>query len=136
MIRKFYINMYQKGQLKQQLQNNIDLVAFYATDNKTVQIIEFDEDTIKDYFKSNYEVCFLHILGIDKYNSYRDRSLMRECTNDNKEGYKSIELNQVGKETEKAYFIKGLDNWIPKSQTLQENNKLYIKDWIFFKNLF
>ena len=136
MIRKFYINMYQKGKIKDQLQSKIDLVKFHKTDNKTVQIIEFDEDILKDCFEYNYESCFAYILGIDKYNFYLNRSLMREILiEDTKEDYKAIKSEQIEKETEKAYFIKGLDAWIPKSQCIKEEKILYIKNWIFFKNL-
>lgn len=139
MIRKFYINMYQKGQLKNQLQCNIDkLVIFHKTENKSVQILEFDEDTLKCYFhsKMNYNACFLSILGVNENNPYTDRSKMREIFKDEKEGFKAIDINQISKQTEKAYFIKGLDSWIPKSQTEKDNQYLYIKNWLFFKNLF
>lgn len=134
MIRKFYVNMYQKGQILSQLQSKQDFVKFYQTDNKSVQIIEFDDEVIRKHFDYNYESCFLQILGIDKYNPYKTRNKAREITKYSKEGYIYIDKKEVAKESEKAYMV--WDAWIPKSQTIVEGERLYIKDWVFFKNLY
>ena len=155
MIRKFYITMTQKGLFNEYLDKVTILKNFITFEKTTIKqtqivvinesgIIEFDKERQKQELKecgicttmSILNELYNRILGIDKHSFYRDRNLMRELiTEDTKEGYKAIKVEQIEKKSDKAYFIKGLDTWIPNSQCIYEQNILYIKDWVFFKNL-
>lgn len=154
MIRRFYITMFQKGKFNELRNSEIkQFITFQPTDKKQIQIVEIDEAAINKYDEDRREqelrdfgICksapFLDyiydsILGISHYSGYKYRSALREILpEDIKEDYKAIKSSFIEKESEKAYFIKGLDSWIPKSQCVKDDNILYIKRWLFFKNLF
>lgn len=149
MLRKFYVNMTQKGRFLDRYSSFIKLnyISFEKTDKKQVEIVAIDFEKIDDYYKEEVEnykksggMGFLYhykndienILGINNNNPHKIFMSMREIKDNDKEGYRSIDIKYIDKETEKAYNIKGFD-WIPKSQTIKEGNLLYIKNWLVFK---
>ena len=146
MIKKYYINMTQKGKFEFMCKRFIELnyITFTKTDKKQVQIVTIDFDKIDQYYQeeveaSNSKAFLTHykngifsILGINNNNPYKLINECKEIKTTNKTGYIEIDFAAVEKETEKAYLIS--NNWIAKSQTVKEDNKLYIKDWLFFKS--
>lgn len=146
MIRKFYINMTQKGSIRFNCAKLVseDIVKFCKTDKKQIEILEVDWDRLVDLDKMELREAidngyFIHkrrytlerILGIDKNNPYKHLHESKELKETDKEGYIQVASNYIKDETEKAYFI--FDRWVVKSQTLLEEDRLYIKDWLFFK---
>ena len=71
-------------------------------------------------------------MGINNNNPYKLINECKEIKTTNKNGYIEISTKAIEKETEKAYLI--LNSWLAKSQTIKEDGKLYIKDWLFFKS--
>ena len=146
MIKKYYINMTQKGKFQDRYKTFIDLdfISFTKTDKKQIEIVNIDFAAIDQYYQeevkaSNSKAFLTHynngifsILGINNNNPYKSINECKELKEDDKVGYIQINIAAVEKETEKAYLIS--NNWIAKSQTVKEDNKLYIKDWLFFKS--
>ena len=146
MIKKYYINMTQKGKFQDRYKTFIDLdfISFTKTDKKQIEIVSIDFAAIDQYYQeeveaSNSKAFLTHynngifsILGINNNNPYKLINECKEIKTTNKNGYIEISTKAIEKETEKAYLI--LNSWIAKSQTVKEDNKLYIKDWLFFKS--
>lgn len=145
MTRQFYINMTQKGRFQDRYKTFIDLnyITFIKTDKKQIEIVKIDFKEINNYYKdevnkSNCKGFLTHyndgiylILGINKNNVYKLINEAKEIKENDIKGYIQISLEAIEKETEKALLI--LNSWIAKSQTIKEDNRLYIKDWLFFK---
>lgn len=138
MIRKFYVSMYQKGQLNRYGSDFKNKLNYIKTKNSKIQILEFEENEIKKYFdlKNDYEHFLNQLIG--NVNLYRYRNKYREITNDDKlvEGYKLLDKNDLTKESVKAYYFKPLECWFAKSQMLEENGKTYVKTWLINKYLY
>lgn len=136
MLRRFYINMTQKGNLQDINRRMEDIkLTFIKTNKKQVEIVEFDDEQVKICFdiENNYNTCFLsRCFGIGNNDIYKYIRESEEIRANDKEGYKQVNIKAVERETEKAYMI--YDTWIAKSQTIREENTLYIKDWLFFKS--
>ncbi|MGV3076372.1 hypothetical protein ACEE21_14920 [Clostridium baratii] len=146
MIRKFYINMTQKGNIRFNCAKLVteDIVRFIKTDKKQIEVLEVDWDKLLELDKKEIREAidngyYIHkrrytlerILGIDKNNPYRSIHESKEIKETDREGYIQVKYNSVEDETDKAYFI--FNRWIAKSQTILEEGMLYIKDWLFFK---
>ena len=145
MIRQFYINMTQKGKLQDRYNTfiNLNYITFTKTDKKQVEVAKIDFKLIDDYYKeevknSNSKGYLTHyndgiytVLGINKNNTYKLINEAKEIKETDIEGYRQISTKAIEKETEKAYYI--LNSWIAKSQTIKDDDRLYIKDWLFFK---
>lgn len=141
-MRRFFITMYQKGNFEKGSTRYKKYITYEKTTNKAIQIVCIDYKGIEKEFEKEKEeyqgVGFLsnpidgieHILGIEKNDLYQFRMSLREIKENDIEGYTSFNIKYVTKETEKAYYIKELDKWIPKSQTKKEGNTLYIKRWL------
>lgn len=147
-MRRFLITMYQKGNLNMRVGGLYNkYITYEKTTNKSTQIVCIDYEGIeKEYIKEKNEYAgagLLHnpintienILGIHKDSPYRLRNELREIKEDDKEGYCSLDFKYITKETEKAYYSNELEMWIPKSQTIKEDNILYIKRWIMVNNV-
>ena len=146
MLRKFIITMPMKRQLKR-LGENYNLLNFEKCNIKQCQIVSYDEDdfkTDKNYdYNIEYErgMCFsslgflYSLLGINKYNPYRTRNLLREIKSNDKDGYCSCNICHIENETEKAYKIKDIAglHLLPKSQCIVEGDTLHIKRWLLYK---
>lgn len=146
-MRRFLITMYQKGKLENIMSRYMKYIEYEKTSNKSTQIVSIDYEGIEEEFKkekgeyggggaflSNPTDHINHVLGIDKNSLYKLRSELREIKENDKEGYCSLEFSHIDNETEKAYYCKKLNMWIPKSQTIRENDILYIKRWIIQNN--
>jgi len=127
MIRKFKSNNYVKGQLTARLAGEDKKIKF-SSPKRNVQIVEFDTE---DFDRQTLNFLY-GILGISENSPYRELHLCREILDSDPEGYTRIRADKEN-ETEKAIRIAGC--WIPKSQILIKNNCLYVKDWIFEKNI-
>lgn len=128
MIRKFKSNNYIKGQLTQRLAGEDKKINFESP-SRNIQIISFNTD---DFSKQTLDFIYT-ILGINQYGLYRELHLCREILEGDIEGYTRMKKEHKTRETEKAIFIAGC--WIPKSQIIETENNVFIKDWIFENNV-
>lgn len=150
-MRRFIITMNQKGDLdfyKKRTEYG-EGITFEKTENSHVQIACIDYDFIEKKYEARKQYELEHnglvtcsnpldqieyYLGINKRSPYRFLHLLREIKPNDKDGYCSFEKKYITKETEKAYYVKELNLWIPKSQTILEDNMLYVKRWVIAKN--
>lgn len=128
MLRKFKSNNYIKGQLTQRLAGEHIKIKFNSP-KRNVQIIEFDTE---DFDRQTLNFIY-NILGIAENSPYKELHLCREILTGDPEGYARMKTAHKTKETEKAVYIAGA--WIPKSQIIIKDNYIYVKDWIFEKNI-
>lgn len=126
-MRKFKVNNYIKGELKR-LGIHYNKLTF-TSPSRNIQILEFDTDDF-DIMTLNY---LYEILGINEYGLYRELHLCREVLEGDIEGYTRMKKIHKTKETRKAVMIAGC--WIPKSQIIEKDNYIYVKDWIFEQNV-
>lgn len=149
MLRRFYINMTQKGNIKFSCAKLVSegIVKFHKTGKKQIEILEVDWGKLEDldnrelkealdngYFVHKRKYALERILGIDRNNPYKRIHESKEIKETNKDGYIEVDSSYIENESEKAYFI--FDRWIAKSQTILEESRLYIKDWLFFKEFY
>lgn len=127
MIRRFIETNYIKGQLYRL--SSYESKVKTTSPKRNVQIFEFNEE---DFSRDALDLLY-GILGIDKYNPYRELNLAREILDGDKEGYVRLKSKFITKQTEKAIYIGGC--WLPKSQVIIEPEYTYIKDWMFEKNV-
>jgi hypothetical protein len=148
-MRRFIITMYQKGKLQNRHSGYDKFITYEKTTNKATQIAVIDFEGIEEELKREREEYTLNggqaylsdpadgiksILGIANNSPYKLRNELREIKENDKEGYCSLDLKYITKESEKAYQCKELEMWIPKSQTIKEGNTLYIKRWVIENN--
>jgi len=127
MIRKFKSNNYIKGQLLARLAGEEKKITF-TSPRRNVQIVEFNTED----FNTQTLNFIYNILGIVEYSPYKELHLCREILPTDPEGYTRIRATKEN-ETDKAIRIAGC--WIPKSQIIIKDNCIYVKDWIFEKNI-
>lgn len=128
MIRKFKSNNNIKGQLSTRLAGEEKKITFESP-SRNNWIILFDTD---DFDKQTLDFIYT-ILGINEYGSYRELHLCREILDGDIEGYTRMKKEHKTRESEKAIYIAGC--WIPKSQIIEIENYIFVKDWIFENNL-
>lgn len=137
-MRRFFITMNTKGRLNELRQRSElgNYISFEKTDKKQSEIVVIDtEGIIKSGNRLEPILIILGIHGTYASNPYKYRSELREIKeNDNKE-FCSVPVSDISKETEKAYYLEKLNNWIPKSLTVIKDDYLYIKRWFIAKML-
>lgn len=149
-MRKFIVTMSQKGQLNQRLHESTKKhITYEKCDINQMQICCIDDISLNKEYEEYKMECsengtvvnmrppldfVFNVLGINHNNPYYFRNMLREITDIDKPGYTHIDVEYISKETEKAYFVKELDMWIPKSQTILEDNILFIKRWVIQQN--
>lgn len=123
MIRKFRINNYTKGNLQYRYGSHVSFEKI----NSHNQIVVVNEENIS---KATLREIY-NLIGINGV--YAKLHAHREVTEKDIEGYVTGNMKNVSKETEKAYLYLGV--WLPKSQTKKDSDTLYIKSWLFEKNV-
>lgn len=148
MVRRFYINMTQKGKFLDMYSRSLvndEIIKFTKTDKKQVEIAEIEWDELialdrAEFFDEQEKGFFVYprkrtvenILGIGIKNPYRFINRAREIKDTKYPDYVEISAYAVEKESDKAYLINNV--WIAKSLTIKgEEGKLYLKKWVFFK---
>lgn len=149
MLRKFYINMKQKGDILLRCFVLIDkgILEFSKTDKRQVQILSIDwgklekldteelSDALDEGFylyKRRYTLE--NILGIGKGNPYKGINMCKELRENDIKGYIQVDSKFISKCSDKAYYL--FDRWVAKSQTILKEDRLYIKDWLFFREFY
>ena len=126
MIRKFKINNYLKGQM---YRVGNDKAFSYEKLTSQIHIMTVDYSMLNaeqiKYFKS--------IMGLNTNTGIPIIAEAREMLQDDIEGYMRANKKYITKETEKSLRIGNA--WIPKSQTIEKDKYLYIKAWVFEKNI-
>ena len=140
-MRKFIVTMNQKSELNTRVSIYKDFFTYEKTDKKQYQIVAIDfegieeryqEEIKKNPFISDPSYWIKNILRINEKSPmyYSFIMTLREIKEHDTKEYVTMDKKEITQETEKAYFIGQLNNWIPKSQTKIENNLLYVKRWI------
>ena len=143
-MRKFIVTMNQKGELNTRIGMYKNFITYEKTDKKQFQIAVIDFEGIEKQYKEELKKNgFIYspvdmiktILRINEKSPlyYSFIMTLREIKENDSKEYVTMDKNEITKETEKAYYIEKLNNWIPKSQTKIDNDLLYVKRWIIAK---
>ena len=124
MIRKFKINNYLKGQM---YRVGCEKAFTYEKLTQQSQIMSIDYSML-DHEQIKY---FESIMGLTQTAPVVAEA--REILEGDIDGYMRVDKKYISSQTEKAIRIN--DAWFPKSQIIEKEKYIYIKAWIFEKNI-